>query len=118
MESLFELILNQEKSDADSISGLLKEQACSEEFFKYINLKALDHFNFPSKYKRVYLLIYGFGSIFPYLRTSELLKNFEQYLSGSYKLITFFPGTYEHEHYHLFGMLNDENIYRATLINK
>ncbi len=117
-ESLFDLIINEEKNDSGCMTTLLKEKARSEEFFKYIDNKAQEHFNFPTKLKRVYLMIYGFGSIFPYLRTSEFLKNYEQFLSGEYKLITFFPGSYENKYYHLFDIFNDENIYRATLLNK
>ena len=117
-ESLFHLILKEEKNDAKNMANLLKEKARDASFFDYINNKALEHFNLPSKFKKVYLMIHGFGSIFPYLRTSEFLKNYEKYLSGGYKLITFFPGKYENKNYHLFNIFNDENIYRATLINK
>ncbi len=117
-ESLFDMIINQEETDPDGMEKLLKEKAISPEFFEYLDTKALKHFNLPSKYKKVYLMVHGFGSIFPYLRTSEFLKNYERFLAGGYKLITFFPGKYENKNYHLFNILNDENIYRATLINK
>jgi hypothetical protein len=117
-EVLFDLISNEEETEPGGMTALLKEKAGSLEFLKYINNKAQEHFNFPSKYKRVYLMIHGFGSIYPYLRTSEFLKKYEKFLSGEYKLITFFPGNYENKYYHLFSIFNDENIYRATLLNK
>lgn len=117
-ESIFDMIIEEEKKNPEGMTSLLKEKALSPEFFRFIDVKAQKHFNLPSKYKKVYLMIYGFGSIFPYLRTSEFLKNYEQYLSGGYKLITVYPGHYENKYYHLFSIFNDENIYRATLINK
>ncbi len=118
-ESLFDLISEQEKNEPDEMRSLLKEKAHSDEFLSYLHQKARKHFDSPGQYKKVYLMLFGFGSIFPYLRTSEFLKKYEQYLSGGgYKLITFFPGKYENNHFHLFGLFHDENIYRATLINK
>ena len=118
-ESLFYLILAKEESKdpPEETIALLKEKANSREFFDFINNKVVEHFNLPSEYKKVYLLLYGFGSIFPFLRTSEYLKNFEQHVKD-YKLIVFYPGKYENQNYCLFNELNDENIYRAILINK
>jgi len=117
-ESIFDMIIEEEKKNPEGMTSLLKEKASSPEFFKSIDAKTQKHFNLPSLFKKIYLMIYGFGSIFPYLRTSEFLKNYEQYLTGGYKLITVYPGHYENKYYHLFSIFNDENIYRATLINK
>ncbi len=94
----------------------LVEMANSSEFFEFIHKKASKHFDKPSQLQKVYLMLYGFGSIFPFLRTSAYLKNFEEHVKG-YKIIVFFPGYYENQNYHLFGEFHDENIYRATLIN-
>ncbi|KAA3613610.1 MAG: DUF1788 domain-containing protein [Calditrichaeota bacterium] len=117
-ESLLELILAQEKEDPEEALGLLSEHAHSDVFLEYLHNTATKHFNFPAKYKKVYLLLHGFGSIYPYLRSSEFLKNFEKHLSGAgYKLIVFYPGEYKNKYYHLFNMINDDNIYRATLLN-
>jgi len=117
-ESILGLITqnDNEKEMPDTIKDVLFNKANSLEFFNYINVKATTHFKEPSKLKKVYLMLYGFGSIFPFLRTSTYLKNFEEHVKG-YKLIVFFPGYYENNNYHLFGEFHDENIYRATLIN-
>jgi hypothetical protein len=117
-ESILNLIYDKERSDdlPEEITRDLKLQAQSREFFEFINNKAEAHFNLPSKFKKVYLMLYGFGAIFPYLRTSIYLKNFEEHVTG-YKLIVFFPGKYENQNYSLFNEFNDENVYRAVLIN-
>jgi hypothetical protein len=116
-DCLYDLIIKKESSDdsPEQAVRILKEKANSLEFFNYINQKAKDHFSTSNQFKKVYLLLHGFGSIFPFLRTSQYLKNFEQHVSG-YKLIAFYPGEYEDQHYHLFNEFHDENIYRAILI--
>jgi hypothetical protein len=117
-ESMYDLLLEKDLSDDPpaELRELLSEQANSLDFFNFVNAKAEAHFDLPSKFKKVYLFLYGFGSMFPFLRASTYLKNFEQHVDG-YKLILFFPGSYENKHYHLFNEFHDENIYRATLIN-
>jgi len=117
-ESVLDLITQNdtEKEMPDNLKDVLFNKANSLAFFNYINTKATKHFKEPTKFKKVYLMLYGFGSIFPFLRTSTYLKNFEEHVKG-YKLIVFFPGYYENKNYHLFGEFHDENIYRATLIN-
>ena len=117
-ESILGLITqnDNEKEMPDNLKDVLFNKANSLAFFNHINAKATTHFKEPTKFKKVYLMLYGFGSIYPFLRTSTYLKNFEEHVKG-YKLIVFFPGYYENKKYHLFGELHDENIYRATLIN-
>lgn len=117
-DSILDLIIasDTEKEIPENLNDVLSEKANSLDFFQYINSKAEKHFQEPSEFKKVYLMLYGFGSTFPYLRTSTYLKNFEEYVKN-YKLIAFFPGHYDNERYHLFGEFHDENIYRAVLIN-
>ena len=117
-DSILDLILNNDKERElnESLKKVLFNKANSIEFFDFINDKATKHFKEPSDFKKVYLMLYGFGSIFPFLRASTYLKNFEEHVRG-YKLIVFFPGYYGNTNYHLFGEFHDENIYRATLIN-
>jgi len=64
-------------------------------------------------------LVHGFGSIFPYLRASEFLKRFEEFVSGGgYKIVVFYPGKYENNHFYLFNEINHETVYRASVLNK
>lgn len=119
-ESLFELFIKQEKEESAIEAGEnLKNMADSIEFLKQIDEKIRVHFQLPSKYKKVYVLVHGFGSIFPYLRASEFLKRFEEYVSGGgYKIVVFYPGKYENNQFYLFNEINHESIYRASLLNK
>ena len=116
--NIYSLLLEKENSNdpPEEIIDIIKDQANSKEFFSYINKKTEEHFKSAGKHKKVYLLLYGFGSIFPFLRTSAYLKNFEEHIKG-YKLIVFYPGKYENRNYRLFGEFNDENIYRAVPID-
>ena len=80
-ESLFDLFIKQEKEEsAEEAAENLKNVADSIEFLKRIDEKIRIHFQLPSKYKKVYVLVHGFGSIFPYLRASEFLKRFEEFV--------------------------------------
>lgn len=118
-ESLFDLFIEQEKSEGSNTTYQnLKDTADSKEFLKTIDNKIVKHFELPSDYKKVYVLIHGFGSIFPYLRTSEFLKRFEEFvMGGRYKIIAFYPGEFKNNHYYLFNEINNEDLYRARLLN-
>lgn len=119
-ESLFEAFTNQEKNEqAKDAYTNLTNMADSKSFLKFIDDKITVHFNLPSPKKKVYVLMHGFGSIFPILRASEFLKRFEEYVSGGgYKIVLFYPGEYKNNHFYLFNEINNENIYRASLLNK
>lgn len=119
-ESYFDSFVQQEKEDdAKEAQQNLTNIADSREFLKYIDDKIIEHFNLPSPKKKVYVLVHGFGSIFPYLRASEFLKRFEEFVSGGgYKIVIMYPGKYENNHFYLFNEINNENIYRASILNK
>lgn len=113
--SLLEKIFEKESEDSEEAFEWVREEL--EGFFSYLEEKVREHFKDNKNNKRVYLLMYGFGTIFPYLRASELLKNTEK-LIKDFKLILFYPGKYENANYSLFGILNDDNMYRANHLNK
>ena len=119
-ESYFDVMTEQEKSGmVEESHKNLHNIADSREFLESINKKIVDHFELPSAFKKVYVLVHGFGSIFPFLRASEFLKRFEEFVSGGgYKIILFYPGEYKNNHFYLFNEINNENIYRATILNK
>lgn len=119
-ETLFDLFVQQEKEGNEiEAADNLKQTADNNEFLKCIDNKIRLHFQLPSKYKKIYVLVHGFGSIFPYLRASEFLKRFEEFVSGgSYKIIVFYPGDYEDNHFYLFNEINNETVYRASVLNK
>jgi len=118
-ESYFDSFTQQEREeDVSEAHRNLSSIADSKEFLKYIDSKIVHHFNLPSPKKKVYVLVHGFGSIFPFLRASEFLKRFEEFVSGGgYKIVILYPGKYENNHFFLFNEINNENIYRASLLN-
>lgn len=116
-QSLYEFFLEREKTDPEKVNDSLKREATRDEFFLHINQKIQEHLLAPGEHKKTYVFIHGFGQIFPYLRASKFLSNFEKYIQG-YKIIMFYPGTAK-DYYSLFGLLNDEHAYRSIkLINE
>lgn len=115
-ESYLDRALNLESTDYKRAYGYLDAKIHGDEFIQLIGEKFKSYFENQTEDK-VYLLLYGFGAVYPYLRLSELLKNLEQYVKR-YKLIAFYPGEYKNENYSLFGILNDDNVYRASHLNE
>lgn len=117
-KKMYDFLLEREKQDPDKVFESLSREAKNESFFSFINEKIRKHLSEASEFEKAYVFIHGFGQIFPYLRASKFLNNFEQYISGDYKIIMFYPGTAK-KNYSLFDILNDENPYRAIkLINE
>lgn len=115
--SKYDFFLKQEETHPDKVEKSLRQAANDDRFYEWLHQKITDHFKAVGEAKVAYVFVKGFGAIFPYMRASKFMNNFEKYISG-YKLILFYPGKVE-ENYQLFEMLNDENLYRAIkLINR
>ena len=115
--SKYELFLEQEAQKPDRVERSLKQMANDDRFFSWLHEKIKEHFTQAGEAEVAYVFVKGFGAIYPYLRASKFMNNFEKYISG-YKLILFYPGKAT-DYYHLFGLLDDENLYRAIkLINQ
>lgn len=113
----FEFYTEHEKTKSDAVDKALKNDAYDTRFLKYLDNKINLHFENASSYEVAYVFVKGFGNAFPYLRASRFMSNFEGYIKG-YKLIMFYPGEAKN-YYSLFGLLKDENLYRAIkLINE
>ncbi|GEO05552.1 hypothetical protein AAE02nite_32160 [Adhaeribacter aerolatus] len=108
----YEFFLEQETIKPEKVDESLKRDANSDRFINYLHTRIQEHFSVSGDFEVGYVLVHGFGAIFPYLRASKFLNNFEKYISSRYKIILFYPGEAK-EHYNLFGLLNDENLYRA-----
>lgn len=109
--------LEQEPEKPAKVEEALKKEANSPAFIQYLHNCIQDHFQRSGDYEVGYVFVHGFGAVFPFLRASRFLSNFEKHISG-YKIILFYPGEAK-EYYNLFGLLNDENLYRAIkLINQ
>jgi hypothetical protein len=63
------------------------------------------------------LLINGVGAVFPFIRSHTVLNNLQSAVK-EIPTIMFFPGQYSGESLNLFGLLKDDNYYRAFNIDK
>ncbi|TDQ15186.1 uncharacterized protein DUF1788 [Algoriphagus boseongensis] len=59
----------------------------------------------------------GIGLVFPFIRSHNVLNNLQSIAKDS-PTITFFPGEYNGHTLNLFGLLKDDNYYRAFNIEK
>jgi hypothetical protein len=115
-KTLLDTLLQNELKDPDKVTESLRREAVRREFLSSLNTKIKAHIEPADDLKKSFVFVHGFGEIYPYLRASKFLSNFEKYISG-YKIILFYPGTAK-DYYSMFNLLNDENPYRAIkLIN-
>jgi len=115
--SFLEEVLNTDKVDPDGATKMLTEQANSEDFLKRLHEKIMKHKAIDDDKERPFIIFYGMGKMYPYLRTSTMLAKYEQYnLSSEYKIIVFYPGQKDGNSFRLFNRLYDQNTYRATLL--
>ena len=109
--------LDDEPDMPSQVEEGLKQDATSDQFMNHLNNMIQEHLKNAGNSDVAYVLVKGFGTIFPYLRASKFMNRFEKYISG-YKMILFYPGEVK-ENYNLFKLLNDEHLYRAIkLINQ
>lgn len=69
-----------------------------------------------SSNSQVYLLT-GIGLVFPFIRSHNILNNLQSVAKES-PTVAFFPGDYNGHTLNLFGLLKDDNYYRAFNIEK
>ena len=113
----FEYYIEFEKEKSDAINKIIKQDAYDKRFLNYLDNKIKLHFENANSFEVAYVFVKGFSNAFPYIRASRFMSNFEKYIKG-YKLIMFYPGEAKN-YYSLFGLLKDENLYRAIkLINE
>ena len=113
----FDFYNSHENLKPEAVNKSLFKDAYDKRFLEFLNKKIQAHLKIEDSFLRSYVFIKGFGNAFPYLRASRFFNNFEKYVKG-YKLIMFYPGEAK-EYYSLFGLLKDENLYRAIkLINE
>src|SRR5690606_21896105 len=70
-KSLFDSIIEKEKEDPSDADHWVRQEI-EGGFYPWLQAKIQEHFTGGSE-KRVYLLIHGFGSAYPYLRASDFL---------------------------------------------
>ena len=58
------------------------------------------------------VFLYGIGEVYPYIRSHTILNNLQSYITDK-PLVMFFPGVYTGTELSLFGIMKDDNYYRA-----
>jgi len=115
--SYLKYMLEKDGNDHDAVTASLTNKANSPQFYQYLHERIMRHISIDDDKLRPYVFLYGIGSIYPYLRTSHLLANYEQYnKSNRYKIIVFYPGEKEGNTFRLFNRVDDQHTYRATLL--
>jgi hypothetical protein len=114
--TLFDLISEKEKEDDEEALTWVRDEINEGNFYNKFTNKVKKHFG-ENNEKKVYLVLHGFGTAYPYLRVSDFLKNTEQFIK-EFKVIVFYPGNFNNNNYNMFGLLNDDNLYRANHLNK
>lgn len=62
------------------------------------------------------LFITGVGSVYPFIRSHTVLNNLQSAVK-SIPVLMFFPGVYSGQSLNLFGLMKDDNYYRAFNID-
>jgi len=115
-DTKFDFYLKHETDKPSQVANALKKDAYDNRFLTYLDNKIQTHLQNTDEYEVAYVIVKGFGNAYPYIRASRFMNNFEKYIKG-FKLIMFYPGEAK-SYYSLFGLLKDENLYRAIkLIN-
>jgi len=116
-DSKFDFYLQHESEKPNQVADALKKDAYDNRFLTYLDNKIQTHLSNADEFEVAYVFLKGFGNSYPYIRASRFMNNFEKYIKG-FKLIMFYPGEAKN-YYSLFGLLKDENLYRAIkLINE
>lgn len=110
-------ILEREEEAPEMVSRQIKQQATSGAFIQGLADQFEEHVSEDGERNRSYILVDGWGSVHPYLRSSKFLDLMEGRI-GDYKLILFYPGTYEDGQFRLFGTLPSNRVYRASYLNE
>lgn len=115
--SYLKYLIEKDRTNSNNVTKTLTNKANSDAFYEYIHNRIVQHISIQDDKIRPYIFLYGIGSMYPYLRTNVFLTNYEKYnQSSKYKLIVFYPGDVIKNTYQLFGMLDDDHTYRATLL--
>lgn len=116
-ESLFDVTLEDDKTQPDMVTAELTNEANSDNFISYVHDRIDEYLRINDGLNKPYIFIYGIGKMFPYLRTNVFLTRYEKYNDTSrYKIILFYPGHQEGNSFSLFDTLEDAHTYRATLL--
>ena len=114
---LLDFILEKETDGPERVHKRLQEHLLGDAFTEHLARRITEHQAGGDPRAQVYVLVHGFGSLFPFMRVNDFLTRFEKHVEG-YKLIAFYPGEYRNARYHMFGVLEARHVYRASCLNE
>ncbi len=114
---LLDRILEQEEPDPEKVDRQVKRHARSKDFVEQVASQFSRFVDGDEELDRSYVFVHGWGAVHPYLRASQFLDLMEPHLRG-YKLVLFYPGTYDNGEFRLLGELSSGNVYRASCLNE
>jgi hypothetical protein len=115
--SLLSRLHETEPDEPSKVERQLYRHARSDGFAAFLAEQFGAHVGAEAGHRRSYVFLDGWGSMHPYLRASSFLDRMEAYVRG-YKLILFYPGTYEQGQFKLFGAIESKSVYRGSCINE
>jgi len=112
-------IVLEEEGEAPKKTSRLFEEVLGEGsgFYRSIHDSIRAHQQAADKKEtRSYAFIHGWGTIHPYLKASQFMGCMERFVDG-YKLILFYPGTFEGGRFQFLGRVDGRGPYRAQCLN-
>ena len=119
----------------DLVCDILEEKGGIERMFQIEKAKIKDKFlnalqstlnihevlmprvkQYIDEFKANVYFLTGIGLVFPYIRSHTILNNLQSVATES-PTVAFFPGEYNGHSLNLFGLLKDDNYYRAFNID-
>lgn len=114
--SLLEVVQQEEAKDKARTDRLIRRYL-DRHLLDAVNERVASHMEQEDEMRRTYVFVHGWGRLFPYLRASTFLSRMEDHVRG-YKLILFYPGTFEGGQLEFLGRIRSSGLYRATILNE
>lgn len=115
--SLLDVVLEEEAEAKEKTNRLLRDQLDREAFYEDIAEDIQAERSQTDGRSRSYVFVHGWGRIYPYLRASTFMGRMERHVEG-FKLILFYPGTWQSGRLQFLGEIPSEGPYRATSLNE
>lgn len=101
----------EEREGPGELLELLQNVATPEEFVRLMCEGYEGRFGAQEPGRDV-VLIRGVGKVYPFVRAHSIFENSREAFA-QLPVVMLYPGTYDGQHLHLFGTLDDGNYYRA-----
>lgn len=115
--TLLEVVLEEEGRAPEKTQRLIRDQLDQDAFYREIADRILAERAVEDGYTRSYVFVHGWGRMYPYLRASTFMSRMEKHVEG-FKLILFYPGTWQRGRLRFLGAIESTGPYRATSLNE